>query len=91
MKLANLSIWNNKYTEVYDFTPSQTGSNYNLEVFSKPYKQELFVDLYSFEKIIEKAKQQQGVEDLNNLKDLEAIFVYCRHLFHSLSMNNILS
>ena len=39
MKAANLSFWNNKYTEVYDFTPSNTSkSNYNLEVSSKPYK-----------------------------------------------------
>ena len=28
MRQAQLSIWNNKYTEVFDFTPSGRGQNY---------------------------------------------------------------
>lgn len=75
MKEAQLSFWNNKYTEVFDFTPSNTKvCNYNLEVSSKPYKQEVFVDLYSFNKIVEKAKKKQGIDHIDNLRDLEAIF-----------------
>jgi hypothetical protein len=31
MALAKLSIWNNKYTEVFDFTPSKSGTS-NFEV-----------------------------------------------------------
>lgn len=59
MKIANLSFWNNKYTEVYDFTPSTNKvCNHNLEIDPKPYKQEVFVDLYSFNKMVEKAKKK---------------------------------
>ena len=38
MLKANLSIWNNKYTEVFDFTPKSTGQNYELIVSSKRSK-----------------------------------------------------
>lgn len=59
MRMANLNLWNNKYTEVYDFTPSNTKKcNYALEIDCRPYKQETFVDLYSFNKIVEKAKRK---------------------------------
>lgn len=39
MRVAKLSFWNNKYTEVYDFTPSETKTpNHVLEVDPRPYK-----------------------------------------------------
>lgn len=59
MKEAKLSFWNNKYTEVYDFTPSETKTpNHILEIDPKPYKQQIFVDLYSFTKMVDKAKKK---------------------------------
>jgi hypothetical protein len=38
MKMANLSFWNNKYTEVFDFTPNSEKPNYTLEVSGRPDK-----------------------------------------------------
>ena len=59
MRVAKLSFWNNKYTEVYDFTPSETKvCNHCLEVDPRSYKQDAFVDMYSFDKMVEKAKKK---------------------------------
>ena len=30
MESAKLSVWNNNWSEVYDFTPKQRGKNYSL-------------------------------------------------------------
>lgn len=74
MLKANLSIWNNKYTEVFDFTPKSTGGlNYELIVSSKRSKQEQFVDLYNFEKVVNNYEKKNNAK-LQDVNDLEAIF-----------------
>ena len=55
MAQAKLSIWNNKYTEVYDFTPSASGKpNFEVIVEEDVDKQEQIVDLFNFEKVVKK-------------------------------------
>ena len=74
MKKAKLSLWNNRYSEVFDFTPSETGKpNYTVKTQQDPENDYEFVDLHSFEKIIKKfeSKNEKKIENLN---DLDAIF-----------------
>ena len=72
--MAKLSIWNNKYSDVYDFTPSQSGKpNFELKISEIEEEQEPIVDLYNFEKIVNKF-EARNEKKLDNINDLDAIF-----------------
>ena len=74
MKSAKLSLWNNRYTEVFDFTPAANGkSNYSVQIKQDPDSAVEWVDLHSFEKIINKFENKHD-KKVKNLNELDAIF-----------------
>ena len=74
MKEANLSLWNNKYSEVFDFSPAANGKpNYSVKIKQDPDTAVEWVDLHSFEKIINKFENKHN-KRVTNLNDLDAIF-----------------
>jgi len=53
MREAKISLWNNRYTEVFDFTPDKKTNIPNFEIFTRnPEVEDRFIDLESLEKIV---------------------------------------
>ena len=73
MSKAKLSPWNNRWTEIFDFTPNKYGSGPNHQVLIDAKNPEILVDLHSFQKVVKKYETKKNTQ-MNDLKDLEAIF-----------------
>ena len=53
MREAKISLWNNRYTEVFDFTPDKS-NKVNYEIYTRnPEVEDRFIDLESMQKIVE--------------------------------------
>ena len=72
MQVAKLSFWNNKWSDVFDFTPVKEGDDVHFTV--KHQLQEHFIAPFAqIKSLFEKVNQDRkalGVEDTNLIKDL---------------------
>ena len=71
MKQAGQSIWTNKWTEVYDFTPNKKADDGSPNfTISSATKQGFVTPFEEMQKRFAKVKEEKGIET-NDLKEIE--------------------